>query len=172
MSTVKADNNVGDVALGYQPNTRREDMLNKAALKMNIFPGEVVNKSRPNGNYQFAWVPYSDADYFQDLKDEGYKPVIQSEWQCERWDWFTPTKDQWRWSVSDMLTHRDSFLMYRDETLWRAQQEAQHSRVENQIRDQYEGGINAGQSLGLAVEGEYAGKQVRVEAPKKRVTVS
>ena len=167
-----AGNNVGDVALGYKPNIRRQDVINAGGLKMNVFPGEVVNKADKSANYQFAWVQFDDQDYYQDLKDEGYKPVIRDEWEVNRWDWFTPEKDKFRWNTGSHLVYRDYFLMYRNQDLWALQQANQQNFIEKRIDGIYSNSVEDGLRHGLSFESEIAGKPVNVEAPKKRHSVS
>lgn len=164
--------NRGDVALGHAPNLTRESVINKEGLKMNIMPGDIINKDRPTDNYQFTWCDFNDPDYFQDCKDDGYKVVIEPEWVNARWEWSTPDKDKFRWNESRMLVHRSFFLMYRNETLYRQQVAKRLQLAEDQIASIYDKGIEAGLAHGMSVEGEYAGNPINVSAPKRRHTVS
>ena len=164
--------NVGDVALGHTPDFKRESIINKDSLKMNIAPGDLVNRANPTHNYQFAWVPFDDNDYFQDCKDDGYKVVTEAEWLNNRWEWNTPDAQKFRWNESRLLTHRNFFLMYRDETLYRKAMAKRLMIAEDQLDALYGKGVEDGLRHGMSVEGEYAGKTIDVKAPRRRSTVS
>lgn len=111
--------NRGDVALGRRPNQERSSKQ-RLVLRANIEPGDLINREHPEDNYQFAWVPLSDVHFYHDLKDEGYKVVVEAEWvnTRETREWATPEKDKWRWASTRMLMNRDEFAMYRNEDMW------------------------------------------------------
>jgi len=170
--SVAREHNRGDVALGRKVSDRREGLLNAQDLKQNIEPMDLVNRAAPSANYQFAWCPLGDNDYFQDLRDDGYKPVIEAEWICERWEWMIPERDKWRWNESRHLLYRDNFLMYRDEALWAQQMRRRERQNENSIRANTDKAVQQAQSHGMAVEGEIAGQAFAIPAPARRKSVS
>lgn len=155
--------NRGDVALGRNPNQQRSHKQ-RFALRGNIEPGDLFNKSHPSENYQFSWCPFTDVHYYHDCKSEGYKPVIESEWILARdtWEWQEGSQVKWRWSVERMLVNRDEFLMYRDENLWRQEQDNREQDSENSIKGRSETAMN--QADRLAHEG---GVEVELEANGK-----
>lgn len=126
--------NVGDLPLNLRTNTQRSTKQG-FALRSNIYPNDLVNRSHATENYQFAWCPFKDTDFYHDLKDEGYKPVIEAEWVLGRdaWEWYKPEKDKWRWSETTMLVNRDEFLMYRNEDLWNQEQAKRLAITDNSM---------------------------------------
>lgn len=117
------EKNVGDIALGRRPN-QQLSKKQRFALRANIEPGDMINRDHPTDNFQFAWCPFADTDFYHDLRDEGYKPVVEAEWIENRGtrEWYQPDKTRWRWSETKMLVNRDEFLMYRNEDLYRQEQ--------------------------------------------------
>jgi hypothetical protein len=170
---IAEEHNVGDLALGLKQNQRRDTIINRKALKANVFPAEIVNRNKPEANFQFVWVPLGDDDFYADCKDNGYKPVTEGEWICNRpgWDWETPERDKFRWSETRLLLHRNRFAMYRDEALYR---QSEANRLEMKDRDiarRHEEAIEVGAARGIEVEATIHGKTERTQ-PKRRVSVS
>ena len=170
--SIAQDHNVGDVALGRRPSLRRQQLNNAIQLKMNIEPMELVNRAHPEKNFQFTWVPFGDDDFYQDAKDEGYKPVIESEWINQRWDWVVPDVDKKRWSETSLLVTRNYFLMYRDEELFAREMRNRETQNERSIKANTEQAIVAAQGHGMAVDGEVGGQKFEVPAPTRRKSVS
>lgn len=168
--------NVGDVALNLKPGMRRTHKQ-RHSLRANVYPGELVNRAKKNGNFQFAWCPFKDTDFFYDLKEDGYKPVIEAEWVLgrETWEWFQPEKDRWRWSETKMLINRDEFLMFRDEDLY--QQEMNNRLAINEDQrdarkdDAVEAASRIARNAGVEVEIEDANGRPN-KAGVRRTTVS
>lgn len=172
--------NVGDLALGLKDRRgniwKRKDITNRHSLKTNIYALDLVNKNRPTDNFQFAWVPFKDSDFYQDLKDDGYKVVTKGEWVLNReaWEWFTPEKDLFRWAVDNMLVNRNEFLMYRNETLWKEEQERRLNFNEQRINARQESTAEAAlkhaYDSGIGIEVDASGPNGTVTAGGVRRT--
>jgi hypothetical protein len=158
-----------------KPGQTRADIVNRSRLHGNIMPGELINRAKPTGNFQFTWCPINDGEIFADLKEEGYRVVTESEWATVRHEWQdAPEAVRRRWGTDRHLYWRDQFAMFRDEDLWKLQMA---NREEGRDRDftaqkSYESAIEKAQSSGLAVEGTIAGQQFTVPAPKVRKSVN
>lgn len=171
--SIALDHNVGDVALGRTPRNRREHLNNAIDLKMNIEPGELVKRSAPQENFQFAWIPFKDDDSYQDAKDAGYRPVIEAEWiKKDRWEWELQEAERKRWSETSMLVTRDSFCMFRPKKLWDDDMRMRERQNERSIQASTEKAIVSAQGHGMAVDGEVGGQKFEVPAPTRRKTVS
>lgn len=169
------DYNVGDVALGMKnPRTgriwQRGDIANRNSLRSNVFPGTVINRSNPTANYQFLWIPFNDSDAFGDAKDDGFAVVTKGEWILNRegWEWYTPEKSRFRWSVSNMLCNRDEFLMYRNEDRWLAEQKKRLQIQEDETNARHEGAVDQAARAASAI----GGIEIEANIGGKRVTVS
>lgn len=156
--------NRGDVALGRHPN-QQPTAKQQPAMRGNIEPGYLFNKGNPDKNYQFAWCPFGDDDFYYDLRDDGYKPVIESEWILARksWDWRgTPESDRWRFGASSVLMHRNQFLMYRDEEAWLRECDRRLALSEESIKGRSEAAMDSADRIaheaGVEVELEANGK--------------
>lgn len=170
-----AEYNRGDVALGMLPNQTRETIVNRAALRSNIMPGELTNRANPTHQFHYAWCPIDDVNFFADLKDEGYRVVTESEWVSTRHEWEpAPEALRRRWGVDRHLYQRDEFLMFRNETLWKLEMErrAEGRDRGTSMQKTYESAIEDAQGKGLAVEGTVAGQSFTVPAPKQRKSVN
>jgi hypothetical protein len=169
--SIAQEHNTGDLALGRRLGETRSEKNNAYSLKGNIENMELINRAHPEENYQFAWCPFGDNDYFQDCKDEGYKPVIEAEWLSQRWDWLTPEKEKWRWGTTSMLVYRDMFLMYRAQTVWEQEMRNRAQLNDRNIDDRTSNDVEMALRNGVAFEGEVAGKEIKV-VPKKTRSVS
>lgn len=176
---IAQEHNRGDLGIGIKVNQRRADFSNRDSLRTNVFAGEVINRSLPEANYQFCWVPFNDDEFFSDCKDEGYRVVTKSEWLCNRdaWAWNTPDKDRYTWSVANMLVYRSMFLVYRDEDLWKQQQDNRAKFSESRIVQRYEQEAENAQRIsfdagveGLEVEATNSGQDFKAKGTKRRAT--
>ena len=168
---IAQEHNVGDLALNNDEGIKRSDIINRTKLSMNIFPMDCVNKLHPERNYQFAWCPITDNECFQDMKDEGYLPVVEAEWLAERWDWLEPEVNKIRWNSARHLCHRDQFLMYRPKERFDAEMRARADWNENRIDSRMSSDTEQGLRHGLEVEARVNSREYRA-TPKTSKTVS
>jgi hypothetical protein len=180
IKAIARDHNVGDVALGLEPNTTRDKIGNIIAMPGNICSMDVINKAHPEENYQFAWVPFGDSNYFQDLKDVGYKPVIEGEWVVERWEWYKPhaDRDRWRWDVQSMLVYRDQFLMFRDVKMWANEMAKRFDMNADSIASRYSSDIESSQRVihdqglgNVQIEGKLGGKEFEGKPTRRKSVI-
>ncbi len=176
--------NVGDLGLGMKPTQKRGDHVNAENLDSNIFPGMLIFKARPEMNWSYVWCPTDESPYakkfINDCRNEGYVPVIESEWLLNNdgWQWFTPDKRKFRWSVTSMLFNPyDEFLMYRDEARWAQAMEKRANFHTNRIKARQEDSVEQAartgydKGLGVEVEAKIGNETITAGGPR-RTTVS